>query len=152
MGCLLYLLFWLPKVGRDLFSVTQRLWLIWVIQVFAVDSHDDSSIIAINIKASKTDLYRQEVKVYLGATGMPHKGSHGIHYCQRWFRFANQQVPTRERFVTTTWGGPLSKAGLNPDIYAGHSFRIGLATVAPEKGSTIMTLGRWKSNAYQRYI
>ena len=49
----------------------------------------------------------------------------------------------------------MSKAGLDPDVYAGHSLRIGTATVAHEKGiedSTIMTLGRWKSNAYQRYI
>ena len=63
------------------------------------------------------------------------------------FQFANQQVLTMR--------SALSKAGLNPDVYAGHSFRIGAATVAHEKGiedSTIMTLGRWKSNAYQRYI
>ena len=49
----------------------------------------------------------------------------------------------------------LSKAGMDPDVYAGHSFRIGVATVAYANGiedSTIMTLGRWKSNAYQRCI
>ena len=49
----------------------------------------------------------------------------------------------------------LTKVGINPDLYACHSFRIGAATVAHMKGiedSTIMTLGRWKSNAYQRYV
>ena len=49
----------------------------------------------------------------------------------------------------------LGKAGLNPAEYAGHSFRIGAATVAHLNGlddSTIMTLGRWKSEAYLRYI
>ena len=49
----------------------------------------------------------------------------------------------------------LSKAGLNPDVYAGHSFRIGTATVVNEKGiedTTIVTLGRWKSSTYQCYI
>ena len=37
----------------------------------------------------------------------------------------------------------------------GHSFRIGAATTAAEKGvedSLIKTLGRWESNAYQTYI
>ena len=35
----------------------------------AVDYNDDPSTIAITIKASKTDPYRQRVTVYLGATG-----------------------------------------------------------------------------------
>ena len=48
-----------------------------------------------------------------------------------------------------------TKAGINPDLYTGHSFQIGAATVAHIKGiedSIIMTLGSWKSNAYQRYV
>ena len=128
----------------------------------AVDSHDDPSTIAITIKASKTDPYRQGVTVYLGATGSqlcPVKALLAFISVRgdapgALFQFVNQQVLTRERFVTHVRSA-LSKAGLNPDVYAGHSFRIGAATVAHEKGiedSTIMTLGRWKSNAYQRYI
>ena len=35
----------------------------------AVDSHDDPSTIAITIKASKTDPYRQGITIYLGAMG-----------------------------------------------------------------------------------
>ena len=37
-----------------------------------------------------------------------------------------------------------TKAGINPDLYTGHSFQIGAATVAHIKGiedSIIMTLG-----------
>lgn len=128
----------------------------------AVDSHDDPSTIAITIKASKTDPYRQGVTVYLGATGSklcPVKALLAFISVRGdatgpLFQFANKQVLTRERFVTHVRSA-LSKAGLNPDVYAGHSFRIGAATVAHENGiedSTIMTLGRWKSNAYQRYI
>ena len=67
--------------------------------------------------------------------------------------FANQQGLTRDKLVSHLRVA-LTKAGINPDIYANHSFRIGAATVAHIKGiedSTIMTLGRWKSNAYQRY-
>ena len=95
---------------------------------------------AITIKASKTDPYRQ------GGLTTDEPGP--------LFRFANKQVLTRERFVIHM-GSAFPKAGLNSDVYAGHSFRIGTATVAHDKGiedSTIMTLGRWKSNAYQRYI
>ena len=128
----------------------------------AVDSHDDPSTIAITIKASKTDPYRQGVTVYLGATGSPLCPVKALlafimvrgDAPGSLFQFANKQFLTRERFVTHVRSA-LSKAGLNPDVYAGHSFRIGAATFAHEKGiedSTIMTLGRWKSNAYQRYI
>ena len=68
--------------------------------------------------------------------------------------FANQQGLTRDKLVSHLRVA-LTKAGINPDLYAGHSFRIGAATVAHMKGiedSTVMTLGRWKSNAYQRYV
>lgn len=40
-------------------------------------------------------------------------------------------------------------------LYKGHSFRIGAATSAKSKGISdeqIQLLGRWKSNAYRKYI
>ena len=49
----------------------------------------------------------------------------------------------------------MSLAGLNYDNYSGHSFRIGAAMTAAQKGisdSTIKMLGRWKSSAYALYI
>ena len=47
--------------------------------------------------------------------------------------------------------------GSMPEIhlYNGHSFRIGAATTAAQRGledSLIQTLGRWKSAAYKLYI
>ena len=128
-----------------------------------VDSHVDTSTLAIRIKASKTDSFRQGVTIYLGSTGntrcCPVKAMLAFISVRGnspgpLFLFVKGKVLTRERFVSHMRSA-LSKTGLNPDLYAGHSFRIGAATVAHEKGiedSTIMTLGRWKSNAYQRYI
>ena len=49
----------------------------------------------------------------------------------------------------------LSPCGYNTTMYTGHSFRIGAATTAAERGCTdiqIQTMGRWKSNAFRRYI
>ena len=63
--------------------------------------------------------------------------------------FANQQGLTRDKLLSHL-RVTLTKAGINPDLY-----QIGAATVAHMKGiedSMIMTLGRWKSNAYQHYV
>ena len=49
----------------------------------------------------------------------------------------------------------LSKVGLNEDLYAGHSFRIGAATTAAVAGLPdylIKALGRWSSDCYVRYV
>ncbi|KAK6173009.1 hypothetical protein SNE40_016550 [Patella caerulea] len=49
----------------------------------------------------------------------------------------------------------LKWAGLDSNRYKGHSFRIGGATTALMMGineRTIQQLGRWKSNAFQKYI
>jgi hypothetical protein len=61
---------------------------------------------------------------------------------------------TREKFCShlhrsITW------AGLDPKRYKSHSFRIGAATSAAMNGvneATIQTLGRWKSDAFKKYI
>ena len=49
----------------------------------------------------------------------------------------------------------LQEAGIDSKGYNTHSFRIGVATTANEKGISdvnIKMLGRWKSNAYQQYV
>jgi hypothetical protein len=49
----------------------------------------------------------------------------------------------------------LTRLGLNPKQYAGHSFRRGGATFALQAGipsDIIMQLGDWKSDAYRAYL
>ena len=49
----------------------------------------------------------------------------------------------------------LSELDLNAHLYNTHSFRIGAATKANRAGISelhIKALGRWQSDAYQRYI
>ena len=70
------------------------------------------------------------------------------------FRFRSGEALTRQRLVMAL-RKVLARAGLKPEEYAGHSFRIGAATTAAVCGisvDTIKTLGRWKSQAYQLYV
>lgn len=49
----------------------------------------------------------------------------------------------------------LKANSLDPTFYKGHSFRIGAASWASEKGFSddhIRQLGRWKSDAFRKYI
>lgn len=49
----------------------------------------------------------------------------------------------------------LALCGLDGSRYKGHSFRIGAASDAAQQGlsdAKIRTMGRWKSNAFQKYI
>ena len=49
----------------------------------------------------------------------------------------------------------LNKAGFNPSLYSGHSFRIGRSNDLLKLGlsvETIKKLGRWKSNAVFKYL
>lgn len=49
----------------------------------------------------------------------------------------------------------LKYCGLDPARYKGHSFRIGAASHAAQKGMSdgqIRAMGRWKSNAFLKYI
>jgi len=49
----------------------------------------------------------------------------------------------------------LIKLNINPRHYNTHSFHIGAATLANQAGMSplqIKALGRWQSEAYQRYI
>ncbi len=61
---------------------------------------------------------------------------------------------TRRSFVSEVKCA-LEKAGLSASGISGHSFRIGAATAAAERGASdedVKALGRWKSREYRGYI
>ena len=127
-----------------------------------VDSVVTPRYLEVTIKASKTDPFRRGVSVFLGATSgdlcpvaailgyMVRRGSSPGPF----FSFANGHSLTRVRFVSAVRTA-LDQAGVDSSLYAGHSFRIGAATTAAQRGlpdSLIKTLGRWQSAAYTAYI
>ena len=64
-------------------------------------------------------------------------------------------TPMRRRQFVSKVQEALTVAGVNGGDFNGHSFRIGAATAASQAGipeTTIKTLGRWRSMAYQQYI
>ena len=110
----------------------------------------------------KTDPFRKGVSVYLGVAGgelcpvaaildyMVRRGS----YKGPFFTFADGSFLTRDRFVQVVRSA-LDCAGVNSSHYAGHSFRIGAATTAAQRGipdAMIKILGRWESSAYTLYV
>ena len=128
----------------------------------AIDSHEAPSLIRILIKQSKTDPFRQGVEVFLGATktdicpvqaliqylGIRNSMPGAL------FIFTSGCPLTRSALVSHLQAA-LQRAGIQQENYNGHSFRIGAATTAAQKGledSLIQTLGRWKSGAYKVYI
>lgn len=56
---------------------------------------------------------------------------------------------------TDVLNATLNSIGLSPSFYKGHSFRIGASSWAQSLGKSdaqIRSLGRWKSNAFLKYI
>ena len=70
------------------------------------------------------------------------------------FQFVNGTAVSHN-FVVRNLSSVLNFLGQNSNLYKGHSFRIGETTHAVSLGlseSQIRRLGRWNSNAMERYI
>ena len=106
-----------------------------------VDSLQNPQYVEVKLKASKTDVFRKGVTVFLGRTGggicpvaavlsymVVRDSSDGP-----FFKYSDGRYLTRTRFVEEMRQG-LAQAGLQAGEYAGHSFRIGAATSAAERG------------------
>ena len=141
----------LTAPDRDDFDPGQHL----TFSDMAVDDPSNPKTIAVRIKQSKTDLFRQGVTVFLGRTDtalcpvaavLPYLALRGPGDGLL-FRFKDGRALTRSRLVTAIREA-LAKAGLKPEEFAGHSFRIGAATTAAACGlpvDLIKMLGRWRS-------
>ena len=126
------------------------------------ESRSQPKWIMVRIKASKTDPFRVGVTIYVGATGkwlcpvaailayMVQRGSGRGPL----FQFSDGRYLMRPRFIMALRTA-LRDAGIDATQFAGHSFRIGAATIASLCGiqdSMIQTLGWWRSAAYTLYI
>lgn len=129
----------------------------------SVDSASAPSMLFVRLKQSKTDQLRQGVTIVLGKTEQfplcPLSAMLSYLVVRGrsagpLFMWKNGLFLTRENFVAAVRKA-LEAAGLDTSDFNGHSFRIGAATTAASRGMEdcmIKTLGRWESDAYQRYI
>lgn len=70
------------------------------------------------------------------------------------FRMADTS-PVSRAYFSSTLSTVLKFCSMDPTRYKGHSFRIGAASNAADKGlsdAQIRVLGRWRSNAFRKYI
>ena len=122
------------------------------IQDIAVDSHISLGILRICLKSSKTDPFRNGVDIYIGRiqtnTNLcPVQAvQHYLTLCGTrpgpLFIWPDNKPLVKGRFISLLRDA-LKWAGLEPDKYAGHSFRINAASTAAMRGledSTIKTL------------
>ncbi len=133
-----------------------------VLEDVALDNHIQPQLVRIRIKASKMDLFRKGVNIFLARTGnrLCPVAALVAYLAIRGqtpgplFRFAAGSFLTRDAFVREVRKA-LTEADLKCSSYAGHSFRIGAATTAAAAGvedSVIKTLGRWESSSYKLYV
>ena len=128
----------------------------------SVDSHEKPTVMAVRIKASKTDQFGKGVTLYLGrgqaalcpVTAILQYLAIRPQSTGPMFIFQDNRPLTKESFISHVHQA-LAAEGIDTQYYKGHSFRIGAATTAAACGlseSLIKTLGRWSSSAYQLYI
>ena len=128
----------------------------------AVDDFPNPSVIRIHLKTSKTDPFRQGAHIFLGRT---RDELCPVAALLQWlvqrgnapgplFKFASGGPLTRPLLVARLRTF-IQQMGGNATGFSGHSFRSGAATTAAQHNipdSQIKLMGRWKSNAFQRYI
>ena len=120
------------------------------------------------IKGSKTDPFGTTAKIVVAATGTP---TCPVQAMRIFLRATSDHLPAARPLFTLTTRNYLTRqvltdrirsllqtTGLTPaqaSHYSSHSLRIGAATEAAAAGLPdwlIQTAGRWRSDAYKRYI
>ena len=122
---------------------------------------DDSRMLRVFLKHSKTDQYGRGVEIFIGRTGdllCPVEAVSTYVSCQGsiaglFFRSEDGVLLMKAQFVGIVRSA-LVRASVSVLGYSVHSFRIGAATAAAEAGipdSTIQALGHWLSSAFLSY-
>lgn len=124
-------------------------------------NHTDKSV-SVTINSSKTDQYGLKTRLVLNSEFVNLSLYDQLHQYLSvrpsingsFFCHFNHEKVTRYQ-VTVILKSALRFLGYNENDYNTHSFRIGAATHAAKMGKSddeIMTMGRWKSDSYKRYI
>ena len=108
----------------------------------SIDDPGSPSFLRVRIKQSKTDPFREGTYLYVGRTGTELCPVAAIldYMCLRGqgrgplFRFKDGRPLTRPRLVEALRSALNDEAGINQADYCSHSFRIGAATTAAQKG------------------
>ena len=128
----------------------------------ALDSRTSPKTIQVHIKQSKTDPFRQGVNIYLGRTDqeicpvsalVPYLAIRGGK-AGPLFILPDGRMLTRFIF-SSALDSLFTEMHMVKGHYNTHSFRIGAATSAMDAGiadAHVKMLGRWRSDAYQRYV
>ncbi len=126
----------------------------------------DSKTISFLINQSKTDQVKKGHFVYIFNLPSPIQPYQAVREYLR-LRIFQAKSPLEPLFLdhagkptSRTWyqkhpKAVLLSAGISARNFSSHSFRIGAATSAAQKGLTkhqIQTLGRWSAEAFQSYI
>ena len=130
-------------------------------QDIAADSRSAPTFVQLTLKASKTDLFRQVIKIVFGATG------DDLCLVDALFAYLHLRGDGDGPLFWRSDGSPLTRAAFIAGFrkalieagflhqetsgYSGHSFRAGAASTVTAVGiedSLIGTLGRWESSAY----
>ncbi len=114
-----------------------------------------SDSLLINVRASKTDVFRQGSTIAVGATETVNCP---VALFRQWNMVAKQKGSlfgaSRAAFVKYV-KGQMASLGFDSGSYSGHSFRRGGATAllcAGVHSEIIMRKGRWKSEAFRDYL
>ena len=127
-----------------------------------LDNTHPPEVVRLHIKQSKTDPFRKGTYIHLGRTyqNVCPVQAMLLYLAIRGkqpgplFVLSDNTMLTRHYFASAL-KDTIGKLNLDTHSYNTHSFRIGAATSAKQAGISdthIKTLGRWQSDAYQRYI
>ena len=128
----------------------------------SLDNRSNPRLIKVVIKQSKTDPFRKGVYIYLGATDLCTCPVTGMlpYLAVRGTRpgplFVTEKgMPLTRQIFSSKIDNVLMRLHIDPIQYNTHSFWIDATTTAAQACIAdyhIKTLGRWKSDAFQRYI